>query len=227
MTTSTSTVTVKFNIGGHKYEVSRSLLSHHPNTLLARSVSEQCQCQCQCHDDPDPESEIFIERDGERFRYCLDYLRDGYAILPFIVSKEAVINDLKYYGVQNVDEDAIGHYPSKEAQISWALSCVNDVTINVKDEISAIKAKAEEECSMIMAKAEKEMICREAAILCFKTYIETNSLELKFCNNPKIYKACENEEIFNDCLSRFGLKYEGHLHISSVHINTKLYISTL
>ena len=91
-----TTKAVKFNVGGHKYEVSRSLLSDHSDTMLARSATKQWQ--------EDPESEIFIERDGERFKYCLDYLRDSRAMVPFFISKEAVLEDLKYYGVKTVEE---------------------------------------------------------------------------------------------------------------------------
>ena len=87
---------VNFNVGGQKYQVSRSLLGQYPDTMLARSASEQWQT--------DPESEIFIERDGERFRSVLDYLRDGKAILPVTVAKAAVLEDMLYYGVENVDE---------------------------------------------------------------------------------------------------------------------------
>ena len=36
-----SSSTVQFNVGGKIYEVSRSLLEHHPNTMLARMASEQ------------------------------------------------------------------------------------------------------------------------------------------------------------------------------------------
>mmetsp|Transcript_6752 Transcript_6752/g.13163 ORF Transcript_6752/g.13163 Transcript_6752/m.13163 type:complete len:84 (+) Transcript_6752:685-936(+) len=57
---------VKFNVGGTRYEVARSLLASHPDTMLARMTSDQWQ--------KDHDSEIFIERDGLHFRYCLSYL---------------------------------------------------------------------------------------------------------------------------------------------------------
>eukprot|EP00957_Ditylum_brightwellii_P042874 3245381-Ditylum_brightwellii.AAC.1 len=86
----------RFNVGGRKYEVSKSLLEQHPNTMLARISSEQWQ--------KDPEAEIFIDQDGDRFRYCLDYLRFGSVVLPVTVAKKAVLQDLAYYGVEDVDE---------------------------------------------------------------------------------------------------------------------------
>jgi len=79
--------------------VSRSLLKQHPNTMLARISSKQWQ--------EDPESEIFIDRNGDRFQYCLDYLRDGSVVLPVTVPKKAVLQDLAYYSIEDVDESSI------------------------------------------------------------------------------------------------------------------------
>jgi len=82
---------VKFNVGGTRYEVARSLFEMHPDTMLARMVSEQWQ--------ENPEAEIFIERDGSRFQYVLDYLRDGRAYIPFALPKESLADDMTYYAI--------------------------------------------------------------------------------------------------------------------------------
>lgn len=50
---------------------------------------------------------MFIERDGERFRYCLDYMRDNKVFLPPTVAKGALLLDLEYYGFENVDTTSI------------------------------------------------------------------------------------------------------------------------
>ena len=73
------TEVVKFNVGGKQYQVSRSLLALHSQTMLAKSVSKQWQ--------KDPESEIFIKRDGEMFRHVLNYLRNGKAKLHLTSTK--------------------------------------------------------------------------------------------------------------------------------------------
>eukprot|EP00957_Ditylum_brightwellii_P033909 2569519-Ditylum_brightwellii.AAC.1 len=86
----------RFNVGGHKYQVSRSLLNQHPNTMPARISSEQWQT--------DPDAEIFIDRSGDRFQYCLDYLRDDFVSIPVTVPKKGLLQDLVYYGVEGVDE---------------------------------------------------------------------------------------------------------------------------
>ena len=98
-----NTTVIKFDVGGSRYEVAKSLLEAHPGTMLTRMASDQW------HDDS--EAEIFIERDGERFKFCLDYLRDGKILLPITVRKEAVLQDLKYYNieVQDVNVHVVEH----------------------------------------------------------------------------------------------------------------------
>jgi hypothetical protein len=90
---------VVFNVGGTKYEVSRSLLDMHPNTMLARSASKEWNTG--------ETGEIFLERSGFRFQFILDYLRDDKVSLPLVVSKEALMADLVYFGVEHVNEESI------------------------------------------------------------------------------------------------------------------------
>lgn len=120
------TEVVKFNIGGTRYEVSRSLLNQYPESMLAKSSSGRWQ--------KEQSSEIFIERDGQRFRYILDYLRDGLTILPLYIAKDAVMADLSYYGVENVNWDAIKDRDEQESHIAkktknaidWFSICQNE-----------------------------------------------------------------------------------------------------
>jgi len=92
---------IKYNVGGIRYEVSHSLIRRYPKSLLAKTAFSPWN-----RDDKD--EEIFIERDGDRFRYVLDYLRDGLVFIPATVAKEAVMLDLNYYGVDYNDEVVIG-----------------------------------------------------------------------------------------------------------------------
>ena len=94
-TFSSSTEVASFYLSGMKYQVSRSLLDQHPKTMLARCASSQWLA--------DPNSEIFLDRDGYVFRHVLNYLRDGEVILPITVSKNAIINELTYYGIDIVE----------------------------------------------------------------------------------------------------------------------------
>ena len=93
------TETVKFNVGGTIYEVSRSLLERYPDTMLAKNASKRWQ--------EDSMSEIFIERDGDLFRHVLNYLRDGRVVLPLTASREGLMLELQYYGLEGVEKENI------------------------------------------------------------------------------------------------------------------------
>ena len=117
------TTEVCFNVGGKRYEVSRALLEMHPNTKLAQSASE--------HWETNLKAEIFMERDGDRFTYVLDYLRDGRACLPLVIPKDALVADLEYFGVEHVDETKIGS------------ASVARTRMNAQDEIEAWELEIE------------------------------------------------------------------------------------
>ena len=111
---------VKFNVGGHRYEVSRSLLSLHPNTMIAKSASEQWQ--------NDPQKEVFIDRDGAIFSFVLSYLRDGKVALPTTVRKVTLMDELDYYGVDDVEANMIDD-ENRETKFACNVKSVRDAAI--------------------------------------------------------------------------------------------------
>jgi hypothetical protein len=112
---------VTFNVGGRLYDVSRSLLAEYPETMLARLASDTWSHREQRNDidscgnsynnscdNQNNNTALFIERDGERFRYCLDYMRNGgFVHIPTTISKDALLLDLDYYGFHDVDESTM------------------------------------------------------------------------------------------------------------------------
>ena len=97
-----STETVSLNVGGVKHEVSRSLIDLYPETMLARLISDRWHKS-------KPNEAIFIDRDGELFRYVLAYMRDKKAYLPLSVSKGSVTQEFAYFGfdITGIPPDAI------------------------------------------------------------------------------------------------------------------------
>ncbi|CAB9519416.1 PotAssium voltage-gated channel [Seminavis robusta] len=87
MATTSSTKTAELNVGGSKYEVSRSLIEQYPDTMLARLVSETWQRD---------EQEIFIDRSGLRFQYVLDYMRDKKVHVGLGILVAAIKTELQY-----------------------------------------------------------------------------------------------------------------------------------
>ena len=78
------------------------MIERFPDTILARMTSELWLGRDKAKDEP-----IFIERNGERFQYCLDYMRDGQVSVSTTASKDGVVKDLAYYGFEGVDPSAI------------------------------------------------------------------------------------------------------------------------
>lgn len=72
--------TVKFDVGGCHFEVSSGLIEQHPESVIARMISDTW------HSNPD--RTIFIDRDGNTFAQVLNYLRDGNIVLPASVPQK-------------------------------------------------------------------------------------------------------------------------------------------
>jgi hypothetical protein len=90
---------IRLNVGGTRYEVSRSLIELYPETMLARMISEEWSSG--------DDQEVFIDRNGPRFQYVLDYMRDHKTTLAMNVTKESILTELEYFGFANVPSDSI------------------------------------------------------------------------------------------------------------------------
>jgi hypothetical protein len=87
--------------------------------MLAKCAKEQWH--------KDPNEEIFIDRNGFRFQYVLDYLRDGKVYLPPTVARASLISDLQYYGVEPIMENKIDDDLVRGAAYGKASSDENEV----------------------------------------------------------------------------------------------------
>jgi len=88
---------VLFNVGGKYFDTSISTITKFDN-ILASMVSGKFGNQ------REPDGSIFIDRDWEYFRHCINYLRDGDSYLTslrFISRGERVqlISEAKFYGL--------------------------------------------------------------------------------------------------------------------------------
>jgi BTB/POZ domain len=95
---------VVFDVGGRIFKVRRSLLDSYPDTMLARSASVLWNPTTNSQQDDNAggkgssQKPIFIDRDGLRFSYILDYMRDGGVVtLPLTVSRESFVKELEYF----------------------------------------------------------------------------------------------------------------------------------
>ncbi|GFH46928.1 hypothetical protein CTEN210_03402 [Chaetoceros tenuissimus] len=92
MSTISKSTTVQLDVGGTLYKVSLSLIANFPDSMLASIVSNKWKEKYQ--------EEIFIERNGHRFQYVLDYMRDGEATLPKGECAESLYKELEYFGIE-------------------------------------------------------------------------------------------------------------------------------
>lgn len=88
------TDTIKFNVGGRHFEVSRALIDEKcPETTLGNIVSDAR--------DEDPEKAVFIDRDGDIFACVLNHLRYGNVELPVAIPRRMFWRELDYYGIDD------------------------------------------------------------------------------------------------------------------------------
>lgn len=147
---------ITFNIGGRRYEVSCSLLKLHPDIMLTKSASGQWR--------EDPNEEIFIERDGPMFRYVLQYLRDGKVTLPITESKEALVTELHYYGIDITDDESINekavHKLKTFQSVKTAIGDLKDIVENMNSNF---------------VRTEVEYRCAQLALDCIHFYLQSDA----------------------------------------------------
>ena len=205
--------TVQFNVGGSVYKISRSLLDSNANSMFSRSASEEWQ--------KDKESEIFIERDGSIFRFVLSYMRDGKVFLPITESKEAVLAELEYYGIEVPDEDQINDSNTRQA------ICISSLQEAVKEfEETCRKKKAcmenvEREYKDRLKNVELEYRCSKFALdIVSKIDVASEEITIDFNDEDKhknvwqllkMHKDDEIKKMVDKYLSSVGLKLTGFL----------------
>jgi hypothetical protein len=87
-----TTKTVHFDVGGKIYKVAEDTLMKYENTVLAKMVSKNWNKG----NNLEP---LYIDRNGERFQYILDWYRDGRITVPRTVAIEAVKGDASFFGL--------------------------------------------------------------------------------------------------------------------------------
>jgi hypothetical protein len=198
--------TVKFNVGGRHYEVSRSLIEKFPSTMLARMISETWQT--------DPEATLFIDRDSDRFRFCLDYMRADKVCLPLNISKEAFLDDLAFYGFEDVDPSKICGGSSNMAAALHLSKC--------KEEHEEVLSS----CRKNVQAAERAIACEDVAYECFLRLSQGKSLKTYFSNEDDydshhLYYSAEvavtHQVEFEDHLAKYGLALVTAASAGGVH----------
>ena len=125
-------------MGGTKYEVSDSLLDQYPNSMLRRLTSEEWNHHkdkgLEEEEGGESNNEIFIERNGIRFQYVLDYMRDNNVSLPLAIPRAQFISDLEYFMI-DYDDSNINLSVADPRDLFYSLSQYRDFFTSKKEEI--------------------------------------------------------------------------------------------
>ena len=164
MATKKSSNTVKFNVGGKIYEIARSMLEKFPNTMLAEKASSSS---------PFP---IFVDRDPDRFAFCLDYMRDnGKVYLPETVSKMSVLEELKFFGFKDVDETKICNEKSKQncvIRFHQVSEMCKERIVNLENEVERLIAETKA-LEAQRARREYEIKLEKVVLKCLGASVES------------------------------------------------------
>lgn len=195
--------TVKLNVGGKHFEVSRNLIvKDDTDTMLSRLVSDTWL--------EDPEKEIFIDRDGDIFSYILNYLRQGEIMIPETMSMDQFLKDLDFYGITIIEGSV-----KKDSEFCNKL--LTDVLekrkqyITAKNELETIEDMIEEQsqysaiamllwghfCKNANVKHECQLEASYSKDLCGQCY---------FINKKLIKMNMYDESLLNKYLKKYGLK---------------------
>lgn len=136
-----------FNIGGKSFQVSRDLLDKYPESMMLRVVAELWEQERKTS----KVKSIFIDRDGDRFVYVLDYMRNGSVTLPITVSKDSFLSDLNYYNIGDPQENAVQVKEQIFRGLAFGLQLHDEKITKLDCEISYLNMV--KECRMIAKSA--------------------------------------------------------------------------
>lgn len=89
-----SSAFVTFNVAGHPFTTSRDTLLKEPASRLALMVRGVIPCS------KDDTGAIFLDRDAKHFQLVLNYLRDGWCLLPKgAEERRELLQEIRYYQV--------------------------------------------------------------------------------------------------------------------------------
>jgi BTB/POZ domain len=90
---------VRLDVGGTLYTVNNDTLLKFPESMLSKMAIERRRFSISDGDFLEP---IFIDRDGDRFKYVLDGYRDGAILIPRTVAVGSLEKDLVFFGLSKV-----------------------------------------------------------------------------------------------------------------------------
>jgi BTB/POZ domain len=134
---------------------------------------------------------IFIDRDGERFVYVLDYMRDGNVTLPIYISKGSFLSDLQYYGLEVRDSKSI---------LIGSRTCVSELLFCTKNHNAHIdRLSFGKECRMLAKQSVDKILSKHRSVTCISQRSSRTD-----CGRQKQYHCFEKflrSMVYKSCTS--------------------------
>jgi hypothetical protein len=89
---------VKLNVGGTKFLTTRTTLCSKGENFFTTLINGRIPSTKY-------EGYYFIDRDGNTFKYVLEFLRTGHFEIPNDISEQAILREIQFYGI-----DLTAHY---------------------------------------------------------------------------------------------------------------------
>jgi len=121
---------IKFNVGGRKFETSKSTLLLIPNTYFYALLSSG-------NFQPDSKGYYFIDRNGSNFECILDFLRTGKLRTSDLSQEQLLIleEDLDYFLISDkIDPELIPKVNTEPSKLKWdSAFCGNKIQLHSND----------------------------------------------------------------------------------------------
>ncbi|MCJ1368768.1 hypothetical protein MMC16_007915 [Acarospora aff. strigata] len=89
---------VGLNVGGRIFVTSRATLTRDPDSMLALMLTQGLPAASQ-----DKDGNLVIDRDGDTFKYILNFLRDGSCVYPLDFHRRAeLLREANYFQIQEL-----------------------------------------------------------------------------------------------------------------------------
>ena len=129
-------MTIKFNVGGKHFEISKDALNKNPDSTLVQLMKDSSLKQ-----------PIFIDRNGDVFSLVLDYIRYSNVCLPISVPKETFLRELDHYKIiyqdGTVTHDTLGGQCSSAYDDNVENASLPHKIAEHQEQIDCIRAQTE------------------------------------------------------------------------------------
>lgn len=188
---------VLINVGGTVYTVNPDTILKHPETMLGAMLSARWE------ESVSKDDEFFLDRDPLRFRYILDFYRDGTICIPLTMSKKEMLREAEFFAL-----------PVTKVDIQFDWDDQDDIQrVVIKHQFkqegrtSAMVACAYELASMHIGKLESNPA--SGSVTLFKSDIPESSFARVLC--PTVLDDPEFKKTISALVAECGYSYEGEI----------------